>query len=285
MIAVRVAEPGDLAAMAALAADHQADPARHCLYLSAEADAIAEEVAELEDWAAHTAVAEADGQLVGWLFAEPDPDMGRVWWWGPFAPAEDWDGVADELYRVASGLLGDGYGEEEAAADSRSGLIAAWAARHGLAADPGSVLLRREPTPAAVDDRVRPMADADHDAVMALHDLAFPGTHTPPAMLVASEHPRLVIEDDGRVVGYVAYELQADGSGYIDYLAVDEQLRSRGLGRALVSTATADLVERGVTYAHLTVRAANGAARALYASLGFVEERIAIPYRKGFTLP
>ena len=282
---VRTATADDLQPMAALAAEHQLDDGRHCLYLSIDADAIVEEVSELDDWADYTAVAEEDGEIVGWLFGEPDPDMGRVWWWGPFAPDANWGDVADELYRVARALLGDAYTEEEAAADSRSELIAAWADRHGLAADPGSVLLKRESAPAAVDERVRPMAEADHDVVMALHDTAFPGTHTPPAMLVASEHPRLVIEDEGSVVGYVAYEMQPDGSGYIDYLAVDESLRSRGLGRALVSTATADLVQRGATYAHLTVREANGAARALYASLGFEEERIAIPYRKGFTLP
>ena len=285
MTAVRPAVPGDLPAMAEVAAGHQADPARHCLYLSAEAAAIAEEVAELDDWAAFTAVAEADGELVGWLFGEPDPDMGRVWWWGPFAPADGWADVADELYRVARALLGDGYTEEEAAADARSDLIAAWSGRHGLAADPGSVLLRRDPAPAAVDPRVRPMHPGDHEPVMALHDLAFPGTHTPPSMLVASTHPRLVIEEGGRVVGYVAYEMQADGSGYIDYLAVEEELRGGGLGRALVSTATADLVDRGATHAHLTVREANASARALYASLGYDEERIAIPYRRGFTLP
>lgn len=285
MITIRQAVADDLPAMSAIAAAHQADPARHCLYLSAEADAITEEIAELEDWVAYTAVADVDGEVTGWLFGEPDPDMGRVWWWGPFAPLDGWADTADELYRVARALLGDAYSEEEAAADARSELIAAWADRQGFTADPGSVLLRREPTPATVDPRVRPMAPADHDAVMALHDAAFPGTHTPPAMLVSSEHPRLVIEDRDLVVGYVAYEVQPDGSGYIDYLAVDEGLRGRGLGRALVGTATADLVERGVTYAHLTVREANASARALYSSLDYDEERIAIPYRLGFTLP
>lgn len=285
MTTVRPARVEDLQAMAALAAEHQLDDGRHCLYLSSDADAIVEEVSELDEWADSTAVAEADGEVIGWLFGEPDADMGRVWWWGPFAPDANWGDVADELYRVARSMLGDAYTEEEAAADSRSELIAAWARRQGLVADPGSVLLKRQPAPAAVDDRVRPMVETDHDVVKTLHDTAFPGTHTPPAMLVASEHPRLVIEDEGTVVGYVAYETQPDGSGYIDYLAVDESLRSRGLGRSLVSTATADLVERGVTYAHLTVREANGAARALYASLGFEEERIAIPYRRGFTLP
>ncbi|MEM7285140.1 MAG: hypothetical protein AAF480_02220 [Actinomycetota bacterium] len=178
MTTVRQASAGDLSAMADLAARHQADDSLHCLYLSADPAAIAEEVAELDEWASSTAVAEIDGRVVGWLFGEPDPDMGRVWWWGPFAPPDSWDDVADELYRTARALLGAAYDEEEAAADSRSDHIAAWAARHGFAADPGSVLLRRDPAPLAADERVRPMAAADHEAVMALHDHAFPGTPT-----------------------------------------------------------------------------------------------------------
>jgi ribosomal protein S18 acetylase RimI-like enzyme len=38
------------------------------------------------------------------------------------------------------------------------------------------------------------------------------------------------------------------------------------------------------THAHLTVRSANDAARRLYASLGFTEERVLVPMRRGFTL-
>lgn len=285
MTTVRPAEVADLAAMATVAVGHQQDPARHCLYLGEDAVAVADEIGALGDWAPSTAVAVEGDELVGWLLAEPDPDMGRVWWWGPFAPLERWDAVADELYQVARTLLGHEYPEEEAAADARSHLIAGWAARHGFHADPGSVLLRREPMPALTDPRVRPMVAADHGEVATLHEVAFPGTHTPPAMLVSSEHPRLVITDADGVHGYVAYEMQADGSGYIDFLAVDERRRGGGLGRALVSAATADLVDRGATNVHLTVREANQPARALYASLDFVEERIAIPYRRGFSLP
>ena len=102
---VRTATADDLQPMAALAAEHQLDDGRHCLYLSTDADAIVEEVSELDDWADYTAVAEEDGEIVGWLFGEPDPDMGRVWWWGPFAPDANWGDVADELYRVARALL------------------------------------------------------------------------------------------------------------------------------------------------------------------------------------
>jgi hypothetical protein len=38
------------------------------------------------------------------------------------------------------------------------------------------------------------------------------------------------------------------------------------------------------THAHLTVRLGNVAARRLCGSLGFTEERVLVPMRRGFTL-
>ncbi|MGI9607089.1 MAG: GNAT family N-acetyltransferase [Acidimicrobiales bacterium] len=281
---IRGAEADDLASMAALAANHQTDPARHCMYLGEDAHSIATDIAEVDAWPDFTAVASIDGRLVGWLLAEVDNDMGRVWWWGPYAPSDTWETVADQLYTTLRKRLAAAITEEEAAADSRSAWIEGWAGRHGFQLDPGSVLLRRQPTPVMIDARVRPLSPADHATVMALHEGAFPDTHLTPQGLVESDHPRLVIDDGDGVIGYVAYELQSDGSGYIDFLAVVADHRGDGHGRALVASAVGDLIDRGATSAHLTVRETNEAARALYASLAFVEERIARPYRKGFSL-
>lgn len=282
---IRTAVASDLDAMAAVAAGAQGDPAFHNPYLGASAESIAADVAGLDAWAHLCAVAEVDGAVVGWLLAEPDNDMGRVWWWGPFAPSANWGDVADALYAHARPLLPDVIVEEEACADERSAPMRAWAHRRGFHADPGSVLLVRHRGDAAADDRVRHLAPADHAAVMGLHALAFPGTHTTPAALVASSSPRLVIEVAGAVVGYVAYESQSDGSGYIDYLAVDPARRGDGLGGALVDHACQDLFAAGVSHVHLSVRADNSAARALYTRVGFTEDRVAVPYRLGFALP
>lgn len=296
----------DLPAMAALAAQCQPDPDRFCMYIGTDAESIAADVAEADRWTDSTVVAERDGELIGWLLAEVDPDMGRLWWWGPFA-TEALDPIGDQLYTEVRRCLDENFDvafdEEEACADDRSVSIPAWCARHGLESNTASVLLRRNPGPiAVVDDRIRPLVGAPPDsespsesesdsdeeaarrAVRALHDIAFPGTHTTPAALVASTHPRSVIEVDGAVVGYVAFEMQSDGSGYIDYLAVDEAQQGQGFGGALVDYACKQMFEAGAAYAHLTVREDNAAARALYARLGFIEERLARPFRRGFSL-
>ncbi len=271
--------------MAELASACQGDPDFHIPYLGAGVDSIATDIAELENWTETSMVAEDERGMVGWIVGEIDLEMGRMWWWGPFALDDDrWAETADRLYTAARAATPKTITEEEACIDDRSRPLRQWCERQQLVSNPASVLLRRDPSETATDDRIRPLADRDHPSVMALHDLAFPGTHTTPSALVQSTHPRLVIEVDDTVVGYVAFEMQSDGSGYVDYLAVDEDLRGGGLGAALVDQACRDMFAAGATYAHLTVREDNVAARALYAKLGFAEERLARPYRVGFYL-
>ena len=88
----------------------------------------------------------------------------------------------------------------------------------------------------------------------------------------------------GRVAGYVAFEVQPDGSGYLDFLGVATEFRRRGLAAQLVRAAVTELVDRGASSIHLTVRENSHGARALYVGLGFEEERVIRPLRKGFTL-
>lgn len=282
----------DIEAMAAFAAGLQDDPDFHIPYLGTEATSIATDIGDLTKWTETSTVVERDGRMVGWLVADVDLDMGRTWWWGPFASDDGWDEIADGLYRRTRSLLPAGMSEEEACADDRSEPMRRWCRRHGFHPDPASVLLRREPGPGDPPPRdrptglaVRPLTEADHPAVMALHELAFPGTHTTPGALVVSEHPRTVAEIDGSVAGYVAYEMQSDGSGYIDYVAVDEARRGNRLGGALVEHACEHLFGDGAAFVHLTVTEGNGPARAMYRRLGFVEDRLARPYRLGFRLP
>lgn len=89
----------------------------------------------------------------------------------------------------------------------------------------------------------------------------------------------LVAEADGRVVGYVrigrptplasnAHVLQIQG------LAVAEEARGRGLGRALIRAAVAEARGRGARRLSLRVLGHNAPARALYESEGFAVEGV-----------
>jgi ribosomal protein S18 acetylase RimI-like enzyme len=78
---------------------------------------------------------------------------------------------------------------------------------------------------------------------------------------------------DGRPVGWVAGRLLDSGRGYISTLAVAASERGRGLGRALLLHAFADLGAAGARGLGLDVEARNEGALGLYRSVGLEIER------------
>lgn len=296
--AIRQAWPDDLDALAAIAVQAQADPDRFIGYVGDDAASIAVDLTEIDgvvNWSEATHVALDDGRnVIGWIAAATDADLGRVWWWGPFLAdgnAALRDPIADALFTAAERAL-DGFAEHEFAIDERSVLLTAFAERHGFDAQEGSVVLNTTDMAHAADGAnagngaTVELAGAHHAEVAVLHDEIFAGTHTPGSLLVEQtdeRHHRFVARVDDEVVGYVATIFEHDQSLYIDYLGVAPAHRSAGWGRALITAAMHDR-RNDATHAHLTVRSSNSAARGLYASLGFTEERILVPMRRGFTL-
>jgi ribosomal protein S18 acetylase RimI-like enzyme len=283
---MRSATDGDLAVMAELASRAQADPATVIAYLGVDADSILGDLEEI-DWRSVSALLFDRGRLVGWLVGDSDVELGRVFWLGPFVESADWEAVAGRLYAHCSALLPSGVTEQEMAVDVRFERCQRWASTVGFGAEEGSSALRLEGELAPPRIVVRPAGEDDVATVGALHDELFAGTHTTGRRLVLGgdqRHVRLVTEIDGEPAGYVAVELQPDGSGYVDYLGVAPQHRRRGLGAELVRAGVEVLRRLDAEPIHLTVRESNHAARSLYASLGFAEDRVIRPLRKGFSL-
>lgn len=263
----------------------QLDPTRHVIYLGCDRDSIATDLAAVAAWRDRTWVARDDtGAVQGVLTADVDQDMGRLWWLGPWARSA---AVSEALLDAAEAVVGDLAREREFAPDERNTELVRIALDRGYVADEMSVVLTCDldewPHVALPDlALVRPLEADDRAAVARLHDQLFPGTHTAGRALVADEDTTVHVYGDEDPVGYVATQVQADGSGYIDFLGVAPGARGRGHGRALIAAAMTALADRDVPTANLTVRAGNDRARALYASLGFEEERRAPPMRWGF---
>ncbi|MDO0928026.1 GNAT family N-acetyltransferase [Streptomyces sp. TG1A-8] len=99
----------------------------------------------------------------------------------------------------------------------------------------------------------------------------FSGRHAPDDTLVA--------ELEGRVVGYVriAFPTPLAANAHvrqIQGLAVHDDVRGRGVGRALIRAAVAEARHRGARRLTLRVLGHNTPARRLYASEGFVVEGV-----------
>lgn len=123
---------------------------------------------------------------------------------------------------------------------------------------------------------VRPMRESDLPAVM---EVARDGLPRPWSEAIWREELAspfglyLVLEEGGELRGFVGVQRIADDV-HIMTLAVRPGLRRRGLGRALVWAALEDSSLADACRVHLEVRPSNAPARALYASLGFIESGV-----------
>ena len=75
----------------------------------------------------------------------------------------------------------------------------------------------------------------------------------------------IVAEEDGVIVGYCGIHIISD-EGHIMNVAVSPENRSRGIGRGLIETL---MVQTGLDYYTLEVRASNETAIRLYNKMGF----------------
>jgi ribosomal protein S18 acetylase RimI-like enzyme len=293
-IEVGPARPEERDAVVAVFTAAQRRRDRHICYLAVEPDAIAAELDGLEPhaWDGVLVARSPEGAVVGALAAEHDTEPPRVWWHGPVIaeePSLDFLEVGGALLEAARARLPDHVVEEELAGDEAHLELAALASRYGFETAPASAVLHRasSPPPQVPEAAtIRPFAEPDRGVVAAIHDDAFPNTHTPGHRVDEGEDRWVLVADrDGEVVGYVAAERHEDGSGYIDLVGVRRDVRGAGVGAALVAASIATLADVGCEAVNLTVRESLHGARRLYERLGFTEERLVRPHRRGFRLP
>ncbi len=285
----------DAAGLARFAAPQQSRAERFQAYFGEDVDEIAAEIDDVPDWHDVTWVARSGDRLVGWVIAEHDDEIGRVWWWGPVVAEDvDWSDVAERLIDAAITGLDGRFDQFEFAVGADHSDAIELGSRLGYRRDVGSVALRLDP------DRPRPVAPtppgirvieptgetggAIADGVADLHDRIFPAGHLTGRQVAESVDDVVLAAVDGaEVVGYLRAEHQPGGDGYLDFVGVEPARRSAGIAGALVLAAIERLQERGATAITLTVREDNAAARALYARLGFDGDRALVPLRLGFS--
>jgi [ribosomal protein S18]-alanine N-acetyltransferase len=120
---------------------------------------------------------------------------------------------------------------------------------------------------------LRPARDTDIDAVLEIEHASFGDPWNRSAFVDLVDDPRVafLIADAGGVVrGYVVAWFVLD-EGEIGNLAVARSARRRGIGALLLDGAISAVRASDVDTLYLEVRDSNAAARALYASRGFVE--------------
>ena len=137
--------------------------------------------------------------------------------------------------------------------------------------DPGTEVASREEPRAPI--MLRTARAADIDAVLAIEHASFADPWNRSAFVELLDDPRvafLIADAGGAVRGYVVAWFVLD-EGEIGNLAVASEARRQGVGARLLDGAIAAVRKSDVDTLYLEVRDSNAAARALYASRGFIE--------------
>jgi ribosomal protein S18 acetylase RimI-like enzyme len=289
MYRVRTASIEDLADVIGLVARLQGDPAHHIGFFGESPAEVTEELSALFPTGAVVAV-DQGGRLRGVLCVEKGAE--RSYLYGPFvdvpanhpAAGQVWQATADALLEAAAVA-----GPLELFGHRENRLLADFAGRHDvpvyqatglfmLAGAPLRELLAKE----TVDDRVTllPADPAVRDAVVRLHDLCFPGAATSGKQLVAREHTVVVLLGNG-LLGYAAGFSQA-AEYYVDFVGVDPEARSCGVGRTVVRRLLVELARAGARQrAAAVIRSGNHASEQMFAKLGFERTADLVCYRTG----
>lgn len=267
----------------------QSSPRTACAYFGTEADGVRAELDDLDTpWQETLRVAvEPSGRVVGAVLHDADPEETmRSWIHGPWTVDEQtWSAYAVPLVRAALDQLPPGVEQHElSAAPAHTGMarLAADLGWHatGLSIAYQATTATAHRWPADAPD-ARVATPEELPAISALHDAAFPGTYATARQLLADEaRSTLVLGHDGEVAGYASGEIQADGAGYLDFLAIAPERRGRGLAPGLLAAISRELLARSSQgTVNLVVDEMNAAAVALYEGFGYVRDAELLGYR------
>jgi ribosomal protein S18 acetylase RimI-like enzyme len=292
------ARPDELDGVVAMIAAEQRRPERNIVYLGEQVDGIRAELDALSpDWRTTVRVVHGpSGALVGASLVEWDEELGRAWVQGPWVVGADgdWARWARPLFDAAVAQIPPGIVSLEMSGTVANTRLAALADDLGWTPTVTNFAYVLDAAtaaewPSAPDDAgLRVVVADDLAAIEPLHEAEFPSSYFSATQLLAraaaGEQVVLVAEDDrGELAGYVAGQVQPDGEGYIDFVAVAPSARGAGVGRRLVVGVVRQLLPTTTTgRVSLTVQEQRAPARALYSSLGFREDAAFRGYRTGF---
>jgi ribosomal-protein-alanine N-acetyltransferase len=130
---------------------------------------------------------------------------------------------------------------------------------------------------------IRPMNRDDLDAVLTIEQASFSAPwcreHFEHEISAVYSFP-FVVEQNGMIMGYVCLMSLFEEAQILD-IAVDPELRGRGVARRLLEYAIMVALEKGAEVLALEVRASNAAAISLYERCGFVCTGVRVKYYEG----
>ncbi|MGL4832063.1 MAG: GNAT family N-acetyltransferase [Propionibacteriaceae bacterium] len=208
------------------------------------------------------------GQITGAACVEWDEEVDSSWIYGPWCTEETWQNDAPGLITVmleqASVSRHSFYG---AVQNVRFAALAEKLGWHPSCINYEMAIARQALAQPA--DDVHIATPNDCESLTDLHHKTFPKAYANATQLLdkAGAYTTLVLRDGNRIVGYITGK-EDGGDAYVDFLAVDENLRRQGVGTKLLSTFAAMVPGDRV---RLTCSEKDTDALLLYRALGFEE--------------
>jgi ribosomal protein S18 acetylase RimI-like enzyme len=223
-----------------------------------------------------SAVAIRDGDVVGFMGAECDAEVGRSWLYGPTVVDEDASGIADALFDVLEPLLPADAPEHELFFNAANSTVLHFGGRHHFERYKDSEILRfrRAGLAGLPAGDARPVAEPEVDAVAAFHDDSFPSAPWTGRQMMerrGAHETVLVLDGPDGPIGYIHTRVNPTfPEGNIEFVAVREAARGEGAGTRLVASALRWMFSfPHIEETWLTVMEDNPGARRLYLGLGF----------------
>jgi ribosomal protein S18 acetylase RimI-like enzyme len=267
-----------LAELGGFIAGRNADRTQNIGYVGDEPVGVTAELHELEGDFTFAVVRGAAGEIVGTLGMEWDPEVGRAWVLGPWADTPE---LMDDLYAAVDATVPGPIREREIFCDVTNAAVNAFAERHGYGpSKPQMILTFRRDKLATLPPVTLPTLTPPFEAQFAaLHDRAFPATYSPASALLAKGEPIWVEVSGTELLGYVTLKLRPEhDDAQIEYVAVNEGARGKGVGGRLVAAAL-HLAFADDRITHMDLVTSNPVARRLYERVGFTLVQDMCSYR------
>jgi ribosomal protein S18 acetylase RimI-like enzyme len=228
-------------------------------------------------------------QLVGIFGVDADPEINRVWLFGPLVEHADWHTIADRLYSSVLRLIPANIRDLDMFCDVQNIHIEEFAARHGFPLNSENAvltLIRGKYTPSAKRmSRIIFYEERFFDQFEELHRELFPKAYFTSRQMVEKideTHQLSLAVEGNQLLGYHFCKIEPESeSGYIDFIGTDSSVRGRGIGADLLASGVEWMLSAPTTKRiSLTVNTDNIPARNLYEKIGFVAKRVMRGYRK-----
>ncbi|HYF64585.1 MAG TPA: N-acetyltransferase [Herpetosiphonaceae bacterium] len=278
-----------IAELAAFIASQQASPASYVGFAGSQPAEIAHELSEFPDVAAEETfvLARQEGAIVGAIGFDVDVEKHYVYLWGPLIAAENWDALSEDLWQAVAPRLPAEIRRFDIFCHKQNERVQAWARRREIPFHSEHFIMSFERAqldqlPAVQLGRLAPEL---HEQFIALHQASFPNTYFsgPDIIGKISDHQQVfVVAEGGALLGYAYVEAKPEfGEGHLEFIAVSEAARGRGVGQSLLTGLLRWLFEfPSINSIELVVSGDNPAAQSLYRRVGFRELYHMVSFRR-----